>query len=108
MGVPKTGRFSGRGEQLLDQMRRVAILMKYASDATRFRMISVLTEGEKHVTAICHELNVGQPLLNHHLTLLRQSGIIAPRREGNNIYCSLAENGEVAAQAIKKLIASVS
>src|SRR3954454_13808894 len=64
----------------LKQAQRAAVLLKQVSDATRLQVILMLSEGEKHVGALCDELASSQPAVSHHLALLRHGGIIAPRR----------------------------
>ena len=58
---------------------------KLLSDGTRLRILMHLVrEGELHVTALCERLQQSQPAVSHHLTLLRDSGLIAPRRDGKH------------------------
>jgi DNA-binding transcriptional ArsR family regulator len=68
----------------LKQAQRAAILLKQVSDPTRLQVILLLAEGEKHVGALCEDLNQSQPAVSHHLALLRHGSIIAPRRQGKN------------------------
>jgi ArsR family transcriptional regulator len=39
-------------------------------------------QGETHVTAICEKLGQSQPAVSHHLTQLRNAGLVAFRRDG--------------------------
>src|SRR3954465_10464439 len=78
----------------LKQAQRAAILLKQVSDPTRLRVILMLAEGEKHVGAMCEELNQTQPAVSHHLALLRHGSIIAPRRQGKNNFYGLTDAGE--------------
>jgi DNA-binding transcriptional ArsR family regulator len=91
-------------EQRLKQAQRAAILLKQVSDATRLKVILMLAEGEKHVGALCSELNQSQPAVSHHLALLRHGGIIAPRRQGKNNFYGLTEAGEDLAVVVKALL----
>jgi DNA-binding transcriptional ArsR family regulator len=92
-------------EQRLKQAQRAAILLKQVSDPTRLQVILMLSEGEKHVGALCTELNQSQPAVSHHLALLRHGGIIAPRRQGKNNFYGLTEAGEDLAMVVKGLMA---
>src|SRR4030088_1500487 len=80
--------------QRLKQAQRAAILLKQVSDPTRLQVILMLSEGEKHVGALCEALNQSQPAVSHHLALLRHGSIIAPRRQGKNNFYGLTEAGE--------------
>ena len=87
----------------LKQAQQAAILLKQVSDPTRLQVITMLSEGERHVGGLCGELNQSQPAVSHHLALLRHGGIIAPRRQGKNNFYSLTETGEHLARIVKDL-----
>jgi DNA-binding transcriptional ArsR family regulator len=91
-------------EQRLKQVQRAAILLKQVSDATRLQVILMLAEGEKHVGALCTEVNQSQPAVSHHLALLRHGRIIAPRRQGKNNFYGLTELGEELAKIAKAVM----
>ena len=86
------------------QAQRAAILLKQVSDATRLRVVLMLSEGEKHVGALCDELSQSQPAVSHHLALLRHGSIIAPRRQGKNNFYGLTETGEELARVVKTMM----
>ena len=91
-------------EQRLKQAQRAAMLLKQVSDPTRLQVILMLSEGEKHVGAVCEQMNMSQPAVSHHLALLRHGSIIAPRRQGKNNFYGLTEAGEELARVVKELI----
>ena len=91
-------------EQRLKQIQRAAMLLKQVSDPTRLQVILMLSEGERHVGALCDDLNQSQPAVSHHLALLRHGGIIAPRRQGKNNFYGLTEAGEELAKVVKGVI----
>jgi len=91
-------------EQRLKQAQRAAILLKQVSDATRLQVILMLSEGEKHVGALCEVLGQSQPAVSHHLALLRHGGIISPRRQGKNNFYSLTDIGEELAKVVKSTV----
>src|SRR4051812_95027 len=88
----------------LKQVHMAAILLKQASDPTRLQVIMLLSNGEKHVGALCQELNQSQPAVSHHLALLRHGSIIAPRRQGKNNFYGLTEAGEQLAAVVKEIL----
>jgi DNA-binding transcriptional ArsR family regulator len=47
--------------------------------------VRLLLQGEKSVSEIVQSLNMSQPQVSHHLSVLRSAGIIETRREGNRI-----------------------
>ena len=87
----------------LKQIQRAAVLIKQVSDPTRLQVITMLSEGERHVGGLCESLGQSQPAVSHHLALLRHGGIIAPRRQGKNNFYSLTESGEQLARIVKSL-----
>jgi DNA-binding transcriptional ArsR family regulator len=94
-----------KGAELrLKQVQKAAILLKQVSDPTRLQVILMLSEGERHVGALCDDLNQSQPAVSHHLALLRHGGIIAPRRQGKNNFYGLTDAGEELAKVVKGVI----
>jgi len=89
----------------LKQAQKAAMLLKQVSDPTRLQVILMLAEGEKHVGAVCDQLNMSQPAVSHHLALLRHGSIIAPRRQGKNNFYGLTEAGEELAAVVKDIMA---
>jgi DNA-binding transcriptional ArsR family regulator len=88
----------------LKQAQRAAILLKQVSDPTRLQVVLMLSEGERHVGALCEMLSQSQPAVSHHLALLRHGSIIAPRRQGKNNFYALTEAGERLASIVKSVI----
>jgi DNA-binding transcriptional ArsR family regulator len=88
----------------LKQAQRASMLLKHVSDPTRLQVIMTLAEGERHVGALCDQLNQSQPAVSHHLALLRHGGIISPRRQGKNNFYGLTETGNELAKVVKNLI----
>jgi DNA-binding transcriptional ArsR family regulator len=86
------------------QARRASILLKHVSDPTRLQVILILSEGERHVGALCSQLSQSQPAVSHHLALLRHGGIIAPRRQGKNNFYSLTDTGTDLAKVVHTLM----
>jgi DNA-binding transcriptional ArsR family regulator len=93
-----------QAERRLKRMQRASTLLKHLSDATRLHIILMLSQGERHVGALCEELTQSQPAVSHHLALLRHGGIIIPRREGKNNIYALTEMGTELARMVKELI----
>jgi DNA-binding transcriptional ArsR family regulator len=84
--------------------QRASMLLKHVSDPTRLQVILTLSEGERHVGALCEQLSQSQPAVSHHLALLRHGGIIAPRRQGKNNFYGLTDTGVELARVVKQLM----
>ena len=74
-------------------MQRAAILFKHLSDPTRLQVVTLLTEGERHVGGLCGQFNLSQPVVSHHLALLRLGGIVDRRRQGKNNFWDFLKRG---------------
>jgi DNA-binding transcriptional ArsR family regulator len=80
----------GVSEQDLDQL---TALFQLLSDKTRIRLLLLLADGERNVTALCESLGLPQPTVSHHLGLLRNRNVIGNRRNGKQVFYSL--NGTI-------------
>lgn len=69
----------------------VANLLKTLSHPARLMIVCTLIEGEYSVGELEHKVNLQQPHLSQHLTVLRGSGIVETRREGKQIFYRLTE-----------------
>ncbi len=99
----KAARAKSEAEKVFKRAQRAANLLKQVSDPTRLQVITMLSEGERHVGSLCADLGHSQPAVSHHLALLRHGGIIIPRRQGKNNFYSLTETGERLAGIVKDL-----
>ena len=60
------------------------------SNPKRLEIIDLLRDGEKSVNELSELAEIPQANLSQHLSLMRQRGILETRREGVNIYYSIA------------------
>lgn len=108
VAIPKAPAAKSKSAKAADlrfqQAKRASILLKHVSDPTRLQVILILSEGERHVGALCAQLSQSQPAVSHHLALLRHGNIITPRRQGKNNFYSLTETGAELAKVVKSLI----
>ena len=73
---------------------------KALADKTRFDIVQELGRtGESSVTDLCLNLGVTQPLMSWHVRMLRYAGIIATRKTGRQVFCSLDRPNIAAFQA---------
>ncbi|WP_258188352.1 ArsR/SmtB family transcription factor [Candidatus Hakubella thermalkaliphila] len=67
-----------------------AEICRTLSDPKRLLILNELREGERSVTELARELGLNQANVSQHLALLRQGGLVKSRKDGANIYYSLA------------------
>lgn len=63
-----------------------AEVFRVMSAPMRLKIISALCNGEKNVTQLLDEIQTTQPNMSQHLNTLYQSGVLAKRRDGVQIY----------------------
>lgn len=63
--------------------------LKILADATRLRIVVLLSEEELAVAELQEILGMGQSRISSQLALLRQAGLVLDRREGKKAYYSL-------------------
>jgi DNA-binding transcriptional ArsR family regulator len=70
----------------------VAEAMRHLADGTRLRLLLTLAAGgEQNVAELCQALSAPQPAVSHHLGILRRARLVRARRQGREIYYSLAD-----------------
>lgn len=62
---------------------------KLLGDESKFKIVSALKDGEKCVCVIYKELGLNQTLVSHHLSALKNAGLISGRKAGRWVYYSL-------------------
>ena len=65
-------------------------LLKALANPDRLIILCHLSQGEARVGELEEVLGIVQPTLSQQLTVLREEGLVTTRREGRNIYYSLA------------------
>ncbi len=80
-------------EKMLDEsiLLDMADFYKALSDSTRIKIIDVIREGELCVCDISVLLNMTKSSVSHQLKNLREMNLIKCRRQGKEIYYSLAD-----------------
>ncbi len=67
-----------------------ASVCKGLADAKRLLIINALRDGELSVGEICENLGLPQANVSQHLAVLRDKGLVRPRRNGQFVYYSLS------------------
>lgn len=74
----------------IDVFEMQAEICKTLANPTRLRILHVLREGEKSVCELADLLDLRQSNLSQHLSIMRQAQILKTRKQGSNIYYSVA------------------
>ena len=90
MAVPSDG--FAANELTNDHLQSAAFLAKSMSDQNRLRILVLISNGRKSVSAIVEELELSQPLVSHHLKELKRSLMVKVEREGPFVYYELADS----------------
>jgi ArsR family transcriptional regulator len=83
--MPKHAALSPQAIELIS--RRFAVL----SEPMRLRLIHALFDGEKNVTALVQEIGSTQANISRHLQTLTHANILARRKEGLQVFYSIAD-----------------
>lgn len=75
-------------------------LLKVLANPDRLLLVCRLSQGELSVGELEEELGIRQPTLSQQLGLLRENGLVATRREGKNIFYSVASPQALAVMAV--------
>lgn len=75
-----------------DTLLSVANLFKIFGDYTRTRILSALFEAEMCVCDISCLLNMTKSAVSHQLRVLRENKLVKYRREGKEVFYSLADD----------------
>jgi len=68
------------------QLDKLVNYHKAVGDPTRIRIISLLKKGPLHGQAIAYKLGLQPSTITHHISKLRDVGLVYQRRQGNIIY----------------------
>ncbi len=85
-GTPVEGLISGLRDE--GGFFEVASVFRQLDDPTRVRIFWLLCHKEECAINLSALLGISQPGISHHLKLLREAGLILPRRDGKEIYYS--------------------
>ena len=77
-------------DMLLANAHEASEFLKALSHEVRLLILCFLIEGEKSVSEIEKMLKLRQPAVSQQLARLRADGLVETRRNGKNIYYSLA------------------
>jgi DNA-binding transcriptional ArsR family regulator len=77
-------------DTMVANAREASEFLKALSHEARLMILCLLIDGERSVTDIEESLSLRQPAVSQQLARLREDGLVEARRDGKNIYYSLA------------------
>lgn len=83
-------------KQMQQASQQASQLLKSLSHPDRLLLLCQLTQGEYCVSELESLVGVGQPSLSQQLGILRKDELVATRREGKQIYYSIASDDALA------------
>jgi DNA-binding transcriptional ArsR family regulator len=75
----------------MDDAHRLQYLFQTLGDVNRLKIIKFIVDKEKSVSEIVEALGLSQPLVSHHLRILREREILLTKRNGPFIYYKLKD-----------------
>ncbi|HVA91408.1 MAG TPA: metalloregulator ArsR/SmtB family transcription factor [Chloroflexota bacterium] len=82
------------------EWRELRLYFRALADVRRLRLVAILAaSGEVGVKDLCLQLRASQPLVSWHLRVLTRCGLVATRRQGRQVFCSLNREAFSAYQA---------
>jgi DNA-binding transcriptional ArsR family regulator len=90
--MPRVASHPGRPRKRADSTRpgdRFGAL----ADATRRRLLERLAAGDLAVAELTAGLDISQAAVSQHLRVLREAGLVTPRRAGRHVYYALHPAG---------------
>lgn len=73
-------------------LEKSSTVLKLLGHPIRIKIIEYLEQGEHSVGEIQNEINQIQAITSQHLRLMLRKGIVVNRREGTNLYYSIAND----------------
>jgi len=74
----------------MEIFERQARICKAFAHPGRLQILDLLGQGERGSSELQEVLGISKTSLSQHLSVLKSAGVLATRREGKQIYCSLA------------------
>ena len=85
-------------EAMTDSAREASEFLKALAHESRLQILCNLVDGEKHVAELEAALAIRQSTVSQQLARLRLEGLVTSRRDGKQVYYSLANDD------VKKMI----
>jgi len=69
-------------------------LLKLVSEESRLKLLCILRQGEHCVCELSEHVKLSQSLISHHLSDLKEAGVVKDEKRGLYVYYSLTEEGK--------------
>ncbi|KEZ03320.1 ArsR family transcriptional regulator [Burkholderia sp. MSh2] len=79
---------------------KACALLKVLANPDRLLIMCRLSQDELSVGELEEQLGIRQPTLSQQLAVLRENGLVTARREGKNIFYSVASQQALAVMAV--------
>lgn len=84
---------------------RQARICKAFAHPARLQILDLLGQGEQGVSQLQEVMGISKTGMSQHLAILKSAGVVSTRRNGKQIYCSLAmPEVKQACQLIRKVL----
>jgi DNA-binding transcriptional ArsR family regulator len=75
----------------MDNSQKLQAIFQTLGDANRLRIIQFIADKECSVSEIVQASNLSQPLVSHHLKVLRENQVLDTERKGPFVYYKLRD-----------------
>ncbi|QQS52709.1 MAG: helix-turn-helix transcriptional regulator [Bacteroidota bacterium] len=76
----------------MDELKKLQLIFQTLSDYNRLGILKSIADKECAVGEIVKATNLSQPLVSHHLKILKENGILETKRNGPFIFYYLRDN----------------
>jgi DNA-binding transcriptional ArsR family regulator len=73
------------------------------ADPSRWRMVEALGPDERTVGDLAQALGLSSPCASHHISILKEVGVLTVRRDGKSVLCRLAERGTAVGDLVRSI-----
>lgn len=85
------------------QILNLSSLLKLVGEESRLKILCLLRQGEHCVCEMLEHFDMSQSLVSHHLSDLKDAGLITDRKDGRQVFYSLTEKGQKVTNSIFSL-----
>ena len=76
------------------QVESLASILKIVAEPSRLKLLCIFREGEHCVCEIMEHVDMSQSLVSHHLSDLKEAGLVVDDKRGLRAYYSLTKKGK--------------
>lgn len=76
------------------QISDLSFLLKIVGEENRLKLLCLLRQGEHCVCEMLEHFDMSQSLVSHHLSDLKEVGLVRVRKDGRQVFYSLTKKGQ--------------